>query len=82
MFKNNRAHNGAGIYISGHSIVKFGENSNVRFINNSVDYNGSAIFINNNSTITFEQNSVATFKDNKGISGTIYSEDNSNIIII
>ena len=79
LFKNNRAENGAGIYISDHSTVIFGENSNVKFINNSVDHNGSAIFMNNHSSVTFEQNSIAIFNDNKGISGTIYSEDNSNI---
>ena len=79
LFKNNTAENGAGIYISDHSTVVFGENSNVQFINNSVDHNGSAIFMNSHSSVTFEQNSIATFNDNKGISGTIYSEDNSNI---
>ena len=79
LFKKNRAENGAGIYISDHSTVIFGENSNVKFINNSVDHNGSAIFMNNYSSVTFEQNSIAIFNDNKGISGTIYSEDNSNI---
>ena len=78
LFKNNRAENGAGIYISDHSTVIFGENSNVKFINNSVDHNGSAIFMNSHSNVTFEQNSTTTFNDNKGISGTIYSEDNSN----
>ena len=79
LFKNSRAENGAGIYISDHSTVVFGKNSNVKFINNSVNHNGSAIFISNHSSVTFEQNSVVTFNDNKGISGTIYSEDNSNI---
>ena len=79
LFKNNRAENGAGIYISDHSTVIFGEKSNVKFINNSVDHNGSGMFMNSNSSVTFEQNSIATFNDNKGISGTIYSEDNSNI---
>ena len=78
LFKNNRAENGAGIYISDHSTVIFGENSNVKCINNSVDHNGSAIFMNSHSNVTFEQNSTTTFNDNKGISGTIYSEDNSN----
>ena len=79
LFKNNTAENGAGIYISDHSTVIFGEHSNVKFINNSVDYNGSAIFINIHSNITFEQNSIATFSDNKCVSGTIYSKDNSNV---
>ena len=79
LFKNNKAENGAGFYISDHATVVFGENSNVKFINNSVDHSGSAIFINSHSSVTFEQNSIATFNDNKGISGTIYSEDNSNI---
>ena len=80
LFKSNRAENGAGIYISNHSTVIFGENSNVEFINNSVDHNGSAIFMNSYSNVTFEQNSIATFNDNKGISGTIYSEENSEFI--
>ena len=80
LFKSNRAENGAGIYISDHSTVIFGENSNVKFINNSVDHNGSAIFMNSYSNVTFEQNSTTTFNDNKGISGTIYSEDNSEFI--
>ena len=79
LFKNNKAENGAGIYISDHSTVIFGENSNVKFINNSVDHNGSAIFMNSHSKVTFKNNSITTFNDNKGISGTIYSEDNSNI---
>ena len=79
LFKNNTAENGAGIYISDHSTVVFGENSYVKFINNSVDCNGSAIFMNSHSSVTFEQNSIVTFNDNKGISGTIYSEDNSKI---
>ena len=80
LFKNNIAENGAGIYISDNSTVVFGDNSNVKFINNSVDHNGSAIFMNSHSSVAFEQNSIATFNDNKAISGTIYSEDNSNII--
>ena len=79
LFKNNIAENGAGIYISDHSTVVFGNNSNVKFINNSVDHNGSAIFMNSHSSVIFKQNSIATFNDNKGISGTIYSEDDSNI---
>ena len=81
MFKNNTAEKGAGIYISDHSTVIFGENSNVKFINNSVDHNGSAIFMNSHSSVIYEQNSIVTFKDNKGIRGIIYSKDNSNIIL-
>ena len=79
LFKNNRAENGAGIYISDHSTVIFGENSNVKFINNSVDHNGSAIFMNSHSKVTFKSNSITTFNGNKGISGTIYSKKNSQI---
>ena len=79
LFKNNRAENGAGIYISDHSTVIFGENSNVKFINNSVDHNGSAIFMNSHSEVTFKSNSITTFNGNKGISGTIYSKKNSQI---
>ena len=80
LFNKNTAENGAGIYISDHSAVIFGENSDVKFINSSVDHNGSAIFVNSHSNVTFEQNSVVIFDENKGISGTIYSEGNSNII--
>ena len=79
LFKNNSAEKGAGIYITDYSTVIFHEYSDVKFINNSVDNNGSAIFISNHSSVTFEQNSIATFNNNKGISGTIYSEDNSDI---
>ena len=79
LFKNNRAENGAGIYISLFSTVTFGENSNVKFIKNSVDHRGSAIYMNSHSSVTFEQNSIATFNNNKGITGTIYSKYNSNI---
>ena len=79
LLKNNIAENGAGIYISDNSTVVFGDNSNVKFINNSVDRNGSAIFMNSHSSVTFEQNCTVAFIDNKGISGTIYSEDNSEI---
>ena len=65
LFNKNIAENGAGIYISDHSAVAFGKDSNVKFINNSVDHNGSAIFTNSHSSVIFEQNSVATFDDNK-----------------
>ena len=79
IFMNTITENGAGIYISNHSTVTFGENSNVKFINNSADYKGGAIFMNIHSSVTFEKESIVSFNDNKGISGTIYSEDNSNI---
>ena len=79
-FKNNRAENSAGIYVNDHSTVILGNNSNVKFINNSVDHSGSAVFISSQSRLIFEQNSIATFKDNKGVNGTIYSEGNSSII--
>ena len=78
-FKNNRAENGAGIYVDDHSTVIFGKNSNVKFINNSVNHNGGAMFISSHSNVIFEQNSIATFKENKGVNGTIYSVGNSNI---
>ena len=69
LFKSNTAENGAGIYITHHSTVIFGENSIVKFINNSVDHNGSTIFISNHSSVTLQQNCIAAFNDNKGISG-------------
>ena len=67
LFENNTAENGAGIYISGHSTVTFGENSNTKFINNFVYYNGAAIFLNDHSSVIFDQNSIVTFTDNKAV---------------
>ena len=51
LFKNSVAVDGAGIYISDHSTIMFGENSNTKFINNSVYSKGAAIFIYYNSNI-------------------------------
>ena len=79
LFENNTAENGAGIYISGHSTVTFGENSNTKFINNFVYYNGAAIFLKDHSSVIFDQNSIVTFTDNKATNGTVYSEANSSI---
>ena len=79
LFENNTAEDGAGIYISDHSTVMFGENSNIKFINNTVDHSGGAIFLNNNSTAIFNNNSKVTFYDNKAINGTIYSKMSSNV---
>jgi len=38
LFQNNKANEGAGIYISDHSTVIFGENSVVAFIQNSANF--------------------------------------------
>ena len=79
LFENNVAESGAGIYINNNSTIAFNENSNVKFINNSVDHNGTAILINHFSNVIFEQNSKITFQDNKATKGTIYCKDNSNV---
>ena len=78
-FENNVADYGAGIYMSNHSTVTFGKNSNTKFINNSVYYNGAAIFLNEYSSILFDNNSTVTFTGNRATSGTIYSKVNSNL---
>ena len=78
-FENNVAEYGAGIYMSDHSTVTFGKNSNTKFINNSVHYNGAAIFLNEYSSILFDNNSTATFTGNRATIGTIYSKANSNM---
>ena len=80
LFENNIAENGAGVYISDHSSVTFGENSKLQYINNSVHYSGAAIFLNNHSSVLFDKNSTVTFNDNQATNGTIYSKDNSNVI--
>ena len=80
LFENNVAEDGTGIYITDHSTVIFGENSNVKFINNSANYFGAAIFLCKNSTATFDNNSIVTFNDNVAGNGTIYSKIGSNVI--
>ena len=80
LFSNNVAINGSGVYITNHSSVTFGENSDVMFTENIADYKGSAIFLQSNSTIEFDQNSKVTFNENEVTSGTVYSEINSNVI--
>ena len=49
VFWNNRAEDGAGIYMSNYSIVKFSKNSNTSFIQNVADNRGAAIYLNNYS---------------------------------
>ena len=53
LFQNNTAGNGTGIYISDHSTVVFGENSDVTFTQNSAKHRGSggAIFLRDHSNV-------------------------------
>ena len=76
LFHNNTADNGTGIYISDHSIVIFGKNSDVTFAQNSDNFSSRTVFLRNCSNIIFDQNSRTTFKENFV---TIYSEASSNI---
>ena len=76
---NNTADNGAGIYISDHSTVMFGENSDVKFIQNLAKYKGGAIILRNLSSIIFDQNCIATFINNSASIGTVYSDTGSNV---
>ena len=80
LFQNNTAENGAGIYITEHSSVVFGRNSNTTFIQNSAYYKGGAIFLRNHSSIIFDLDSIITLEDNRATNGTIYSEVNSDVI--
>ena len=79
LFHNNTAENGVGIYVTDHSTVVFGKNSDVAFKHNSADHSGGAIFLRYHSSIIFDQNSIATFNDNNAINGIIYSKVNCNV---
>ena len=79
LFDSNVANNGAGIYINNQSSVIFGENSDVKFINNLVVHSGAAIFVNNQSSVLFDNNSMGVFINNKATNGIIYAEVSSNI---
>ena len=80
-FKNNKAHSGAGIFITGNSIVTFCNNSNVMFVRNqAVDANGGAVYLSDHSVMVFESNSHSNFSNNNAmLGGAIYSETNCTI---
>ena len=79
LFKNNVAKNGAGIYSESSTII-FDKDSDVSFINNSVEQNGAAFFMNSYSYIVFVYDARVEFINNKASNGTIYSNDHSRII--
>ena len=80
LFEYNRAENAAGIYISDHSTVVFGENTNATFIQNCADYKGGAVYLSNHSSLIIDQDSLITFMDNSGqIGGAIYLSDYGHI---
>ena len=79
LFKHNTAEDGAGIHISDHSTVLFGDNSNVTFLQNTADENGGAIFSSNNSIVVFDKNSKVMFTSNRAKFGTVYSKAKSNV---
>ena len=79
-FHNNTAENGAGIYISDHSTVIFGETSDVTFTQNSANSNSGSVYLRNHSNVIFDKYSMVTFHNNKAFDGgTIYSAISSNI---
>ena len=82
-FDSNIAENGAGIFISDHSNVKFGKASNVMFAQNRATVNGGALHVNNWSSVVFESNAHVMFISNEATKsgGTIYSYNNSIIIL-
>ena len=80
LFKNNEAEIGTGLYISNHSNVTFGENSTIKFINNTADHYGAAIFLDNHSSVVFHKNSIVNFSDNYATNGTVYSKDSSVVL--
>ena len=80
LFQNNKAENGAGIYISDHSTVTYGKNACVKFIQNSANYKGGSVFLRNHSSIIFDHNSIVTFNNNSATIGTVYSDGGSNVM--
>ena len=78
-FGNNVADNGAGIYTSNHSIISFGEDSTVKF-NNNTAINGP-IYSKASSNVTFKANCEVIFSDNSATQygAAIYSVDNSHV---
>ena len=80
LFKNNKAEIGTGLYISNHSTVTFGENSTIKFINNTADHYGAAIFLDNHSSTVFDKNSIVNFSENYATNGTFYSNDSSVVL--
>ena len=79
LFQHNAAEDGAGIHISNHSTVVFGENSNVTFLQNTADEKGGAVFSSNNSIVVFDKNSKVMFTSNKAKYGTVYTKAESNV---
>ena len=80
LFWNNIAENGAGIYITDHSTLIFGENSNISFSLNLANDRGGAVFLTSNSSCFFDYNSIIAFyHDQATKGGAIYSEAHSNI---
>ena len=77
--ENNVADNGAGIYITDHSTITFGENSIVKFNNNKA-ING-VIYSKASSNVTFKANCEVTFSNNSATQygAAIYSADNSHV---
>ena len=78
-FGNNVADNGAGIYISDHSTITFGEDSIVKF-NNNTAIKGT-IYAKISSNVTFKANCEVTFNNNSATQhgAAIYSVDNSHV---
>ena len=65
------------VYISGQSIMMFGENSSATFTRHSNSGNGGLVYIDDSSIITFEGNSIVNFTGNNG--DVIYVTDSSEI---
>ena len=81
-FKNNKAHSGAGIFITNNSTVTFCNNSNVSFVRNQVDANGGAVSLSDHSVMVFESNSHSSFSYNEAmLGGAIYSTSSSCILL-
>ena len=81
LFQHNTANYGTGIYISDHSTVVFGEDSNVKFLKNTAQGNGGAVFSSNYSIVLFDKNSKVMFTRNRAKYGTVYSRANSRVIL-
>ena len=83
IIENNQAKDGAGIFVSDHSTIIFGENSVVTFNQNTANNSGGAIFVNHFSSAIFEANCFVVFNNNTAnhYGGSIVSYNNSNVVL-
>ena len=82
LFVNNTAYYGAGIYISNHSTVIFGKNSDVILIQNSAYSDVGAVYCNGNSFLLDDSTTVFSNNNASVLGGAIYSDVGSTISFV